>query len=217
MTEQEKKALYNLFITQSPFTDTGFDAFSLTELLGRTSADDIFDVIKNNCGSLLKVVSNNIPQFSNAGDIYQVLRVVIDSEIDNLTYENIGYYLCPKGAKIGAQVKYGENHYKLSAQLGLVTYAKPFVATDLGIAYYLTDNSTERRNIEKRLALRIPIIQQALLLADDKTVNMADFMCLFLSPSTMLRRRSNLRELLSYIMDISEVSMQHRLNNITWG
>jgi len=47
MTEQEKKALHDLFITQSPFTDTGFDAFSLTELLGRTSADDIFDVIKN--------------------------------------------------------------------------------------------------------------------------------------------------------------------------
>ena len=121
-----------------------------------------------------------------------------------------------KGAKLGAQTKYGENHYKLAVQLGFVTSEKPFIATDLGYAYYLNADEEQRSEIKKRLALRIPIIQRALLTADVKQVNMSDLMCEYLSESTMLRRRSNVRELLNDIMDISKPEMQRRLNNIVW-
>lgn len=217
MEEKTKAALVALFVNQAPYIDADFDAFSILDLLLNMSTDEIFAVIKSHQSSLIPVVSNNIPQFSTADEIFSVLRVVIDSGIEDLSYEKIGYYLCDKGAKVGAQVKYGENHYKLAAQLGLVTFAKPFTPTDIGLAYYLTESAIKRQAIKKHLALRIPIIQQALLLADESTVNMGEFMRRYLSQSTMLRRRSNVRELLQYIMDVADVPMQHRLNNIVWG
>ncbi len=217
MEQKAQEALITLFVNQNPYIDAGFDAFSILDLLLNTSTDDIFAVIKNHRSSLIPVVTNNIPQFSTADEIFSVLRVVIDSGIEDLSYEKIGYYLCDKGAKVGAQVKYGENHYKLAAQLGLVTSAKPFIATDIGLAFYLTENAVKRQTFKKYLALRIPIIQQALLLAEISTVNMSSLMCQYLSQSTMLRRRSNVRELLQYIMDIADVPMQRRLNNIVWG
>ncbi len=210
-------ALLTLFVTQEPFIDMDYDAFLLSELLVDTKTEAIFNIINEHKTSLPKVVSNNIPQFSDSEDIYKVMRVVLDSEIVDLSYEKIGYFLCPKGAKSGAQTKYGENHYKLAAQLGLVTPNKPLSTTDLGIAYYLTEDSDKRKEMLKRLVMRIPIIQQVLLCADSQLVDMSEYMCRFLSQSTMLRRRSNMRELLSYLMDISEVPMQHRLNNIVWG
>lgn len=210
-------ALLTLFVKQEPFIDMGYDAFLLSELLVDTKTEAIFSIINEHKTSLPKVVSNNIPQFSNSEDIYKVMRVVLDSEIVDLSYEKIGYFLCPKGSKSGAQTKYGENHYKLAAQLGLVTPNKPLSTTDLGIAYYLTEDSEKRKEMMKRLVMRIPIIQQVLLCANSQLVDMSEYMCRFLSQSTMLRRRSNMRALLSYLMDISEVPMQHRLNNIVWG
>lgn len=214
--DRETSALYQIYVTQEPVIDEDYDAFALLDLIVRVSIEDIFSVIRLYKESLLPIVSNNIPQFSKADDIFTVLRVVIDSGIEDLSYEKIGYYLCPRGSKPGAQTKYGENHYKLAVQLGLVTVEKPLTATDLGMAFYLTNNFTKRNEIKKKLALRVPIIQQAILLAEKGTVDMAAFMCQHLSQSTMLRRRPNIRELLQYIMDNAEVPMQHRLNNIVW-
>jgi len=217
MQYKEQDALVELFVNQKPYINADFDSFLLLDLLLNISTNDVFAVIKSHQASLTPVVSNNIPQFSNVDEIFSVLRIVIDSEIEDLSYKKIGYYLCAKVAKVGAQVKYGENHYKLAAQLGLVTFAKPFTATDIGLAFYLTDNTIKRQAIKKHLALRIPIIQQALLLADTNTiVDMGALMCQYISQSTMLRRRSNVRELMQYIMDIADVPTQHRLNNIVW-
>ncbi|MDP4152575.1 MAG: hypothetical protein Q8865_03915 [Bacillota bacterium] len=215
MTTTDFEALKRLYVTQCP--DADLDAFEVIELILNTSVEDIFKIIDQNQPILLPITSANIPQFSKADEIFSVLRVVIDSRMEDLNHEKIGYYLCSKNAKAGARVKYGENHYKLAAQLGLTTEIKPLAATDLGMAYYLTESSAKRSNIKKKLALRIPLIQQALILAEDSTFNIAEYMLRYLSKSTMLRRRSNIRELLQYIMDNAGVEMQHRLNNIVWG
>lgn len=54
-----------------------------------------------------------------------------------------------------AQTKYGENHYKLAARLGLATPNKPLSTTDLGIAYYLTEDSDKRKEMLKRLPSKV--------------------------------------------------------------
>lgn len=216
MTPYEISALRQLYVTQEPFIDSDLDAIKLLDLIYAMRVEDIFEIIKENRSCLCPVAPANIPQFSNADDVFKVLKVVIDSEMPDLDFEKIGYYLRPRGTKPGALVKYGENHYKLAAQLGFTTPSLSFAATDLGLAFYLVEDSLKRHELIKKLVLRVPLLQQALLMAESDVVDMTALMSEHLAPSTVRRRGSNIRKLLSFIMDNADVELQHTLNNIIW-
>ena len=81
---------------------------------------------------LPEIKSINIPQFSNIDDLNGVLDIVYST--DNITFEDIGYYFYPE-SKLHAQWKYGENHYKMAALLGLTSWDKPYRVTDFGVEY----------------------------------------------------------------------------------
>lgn len=217
MTEIDSLILKKIFVMQTESYNENIDPFMILDVIYNSSVEDIFSIIRENRELLPSVGANNIPQFSNADDLFSVLRIIIDSKIENITYETMGYFMCPPGAKAVAKKKYGENHYKLAVQLGLAKSAKPFAATDLGVAFYLMNDTEKQQNIKKKLPLHIPIIQQALLLADIDMVNMECFMEQYLAHSTVVRRRPNVRELISYIADVADIQMQYRLNNLIWS
>lgn len=217
MTLSESLSLQQLYITHEPLINSSCDAIELLELIYSMPVEEIFAIIKENQDSLRPVTAANIPQFSNEDDVFSVLRVLIDSDMDDLDYEKLGYYMRPRGTKHGALVKYGENHYKFAEQLGLVTPSHPFSVTDLGLAFYLEESSTKRHELIKKLVLRIPLLQHSLLLAENKLVDMTDLMAEHLAISTVKRRGSNVRKLLGFIMDNANVELQHTLNNLVWS
>lgn len=190
-----------------------FDAIST---LIRIDGNDIIDVIIENRYKLPSITTNNIPQFSNEKDVYNVLRILIDSGVKDLTYEQIGSYLCPNNAKSTAKRKYGENHYKFANQLGLTVKNRPFSATEIGVAYYLMENDTERQALMKRLVFSIPIVQHSIVKASEARFSMVEYLAEFLSPSTVIRRRSNMRKIMSWAYEITAGNNKNLFDNIVW-
>ena len=214
MTEFEKRLLMNYMINGENIGSVNvFDAIAT---LSKIDGSYIIDVIIENKSNLRSICTNNIPQFSNEKDIYSVLRVLIDSGINDLSYEKIGSYLCPNNAKSTAKRKYGENHYKFAQQLGLAVKERPFSATEIGVAYYLMENDNERQALMNRLVLSIPIVQHSIVKASESHFSMVDFLAEFLSPSTVIRRRSNMRKIMSWAYEITTGNNKNIFDNIVW-
>lgn len=186
--------------------------------LQSVSTYDLFGIVKASSSSIKTIQTDWIPQFSNIDDLYRVLRIISDSPEKDLTWGKLGYYLCPVGSKTGAKNKYGENHYKLAVQLGLANQGMPLSLTNLGKAFYASVlGSEKRKEFIGKLAMRIPVIQEALIAAELGRFNMLSYLKTFLAESTALRRRSSITQLLNVIESITtEPKMLSILWNIYW-
>ena len=208
--------LFNIFFGDIPENDN-YGKEAIYKLLS-LSVEELFDYIKRNREKISEIKPNDIPQFSKFDDIYMVIRVISDSPEKNLNWEKIGYYLCPKEASSAAKTKYGENHYKLAVQLGLAYPGKNIRLTPLGNEIYSIKDEDVRNKIVARLVLRIPIIQVALLNAENKRINMFDCLKKYLSESTAVRRRPNVKTLLALLDSITtNDNMRNVFWNIVWS
>lgn len=166
------------------------------------------DIIKNlkNVKVFEGVTKDNIPQFSNFDDsIYNILESLYSCE-EGVSFDDLGYYLNRdrKEYKENAVAlkKYGENHAKLTTQLGLATlYTRPgeksiVKITALGKVYYNLPKD-ERERIVAKLCLRIPIVRDQILASND--VNIIDEELKILADKTQKRRRSNVKTMVKYI------------------
>lgn len=205
--------LQEIFVYQRDPID--FDKNDVKDALLNSSLSDIYQIIKDNRNVLPKIATNNIPQYSKQTDIDTVLTVLRDSSNSKITFEYIGYYLCDKDAKPGAKKKYGENHYKLASQLGLAYSEKCLKITNLG-RMYLEADEKEREILREKLTLRIPIVQQLLFFSENGNVSAKDMMLLFLSSSTVERRKYNLRDLVFGLKNCSDNRINQLINNIKW-
>jgi hypothetical protein len=118
--------------------------------------------------------------------------------------------------KLGAKVKYGENHSKLAAMMSLVNIlnTRPVVVKPTRWGSFLTRYAfTEKSDVLKKLLLRDVCVKSILSKAFAGPVNYRDIVS-FLSPSTMIRRRSNVKKLLEFIINDSEREIY--LSNINW-
>lgn len=213
---QSDNILYNIFFGEIPDNDE-YSKEAIYKLLSM-SCEELFDYIKKNKSNISDIKPNDIPQFSKFEDVYMVIRVISDSPEKNLNWEKIGYYLCPKEASPAAKTKYGENHYKLAVQLGLAFAGKNIRLTPIGKELYSIKDEEVRNKIVARLVLRIPIIQLALLHAEDKRINMFDYLKKYLSESTAVRRRPNVKTLLALLESISTSdNMRNIFWNIVWS
>jgi len=178
--------------------------------------EQIFDFICNNENAIKCIEPNNIPQFSNADLLPKVVNIVANSsELRN--FADVGYFLTDAETKLVAQRKFGENHYKLASQLGLVLpISHHFGLTSLGEMYYSETDDKKKSIIAKKLAWRIPIIQYSILQASKDECDLHSLLLKYLSESTAVRRRSNIFTLLNWINDSSGFSLQHVINNIVW-
>lgn len=188
-------------------------ATSLIDIIKDTSIENIVDIIEANRESIACLTPANIPQFSNIEIINDVLDIVNSSE--DISFEDIGYYLNKKASK-GAQTKYGENHYKTAAVIGLTYSEKPFGVTYLGKKYMLIDTDT-KENIRNKLFLRVPIVQTIILNAKYKKTVPMNILQQYLSKSTSIRRRSNVRTMVEYVYKSADVGFQIEIQkNIDW-
>lgn len=186
----------------------------LFDLINGIHIDEIWQTIQSHRENLLAPAPNNIPQFSNTDEIDQLLNVVANVDCP-LNFQVIGSYLRPSAEKAGAQRKYGENHYKLASSLGLTTLPV-YGLSVLGEEYYHATDPSIKKQVLKKLVLRIPIVQQALFMAMDGHCCLKDLMEQCLSESTAVRRKSNIFTLMRWVEDISDTTMLHLLNRITW-
>lgn len=214
MSELEKQLIMDYMIYGNNIGKT--DVFVAIELLTSMDGGDIINFILENKEYLRPIVTGEIPQFSNEKDIYGVLRVLIDSGLSNLTYEQIGEYICSIDAKFDARRKYGETHYKFAYQLGFTTSGYPLSATEIGVAYYYLENDEKRQALMNRLVFSIPFVQHAIIKAASGHFYMPEFLGEYLSPSTVVRRRSNMHKIMMWAYDITEGRQKQLFDNIAW-
>lgn len=213
MEQKENIAINQIYVTQRPYINPDVDASIIGELLIQMSMDELVQYVINNQEELPEVTTKNIPQFSKIDDVVKVLWILADSGIEKLDYAQIGFYLCPDNSTEGACRKYGENHYKLASQLGFVTPDKPYEITDLGFYFYSLDDMN-RKKLLKKLILRIPIIQRIIIEAQTKIVSIREELGKWLSPSTVIRRSSNVYSLINLLRDDASTRANQILTNI---
>ena len=185
----------------------------LISILIGTKVEDILIVIEANRNRIVEITSANIPQFSNIDAINEVLDYVVSA--DEITYELIGYYI-NKDAKKGAQTKYGENHYKMAAAIGLTTAERPFAVTMLG-SKYMRLTKKEKISLRNKLFLLVPIVQQIIIAAKYREIQPMQILRLYLSESTSVRRRANVRTMVEYVYKDAGVELATEIKkNLDW-
>ena len=179
--------------------------YSIANLIAKTEERDIVD-------------ASNIPQYSNFDDATNgVIRILIESSEEGITYNKMGYYLNGKQRNEVANRKYGENHAKLATLLDIAIINSPknsaFISSSvLGQTYYSL--STENRELVlARLALRVPVIQSILIDAMNGKTSVNEHL-IHLSDQTQKRRKSNVVTILEYIRKYSDEDMNSIFNNI---
>ncbi len=173
----EEDVLRSLFLDSSDrVAEIGTDSIRSTLL--QVPVSEIIHFLECHQAELADVDAKNIPQFSDVHEVDRVLSILLDSGLEDFNFVKIGEYLCKRGTKEGAQRKYGENHYKLCAQLGFSTYPPFFEVTENGIAYHRETDREAKKIWFAKMILHIPIIQQTLLTVktNDVLFSMADYM-----------------------------------------
>lgn len=183
----------------------------MLHLIAETPTSDIIDTIEGDATDIGEITTQNIPQFSNLDAVEDVIQIVESNPGCN--YELIGYFFNKNGSK-GSQTKYGENHYKTAALLNLVSWKQPYAVTFFGKEYMQLDGDL-RSTVKTKLFLLIPIIQRTIIHAKYEDVQMIDELKKYLSESTAIRRRSNVRTMVDYICK-SENGLEVIETNMKW-
>ncbi len=186
----------------------------LLTYLKKFSVEDILFEIEQLPEKTEPIGKNNISQFSNIEVIDYVVQIVSDAA-DEVTGKYVGYML-NKNSSEGAQSKYGGNHLSMAIQMGLVS-DKPYQVTELGKKYMVLPKD-EKRIVKPKLYLRVPIVQRLLLDSKKDKVDAMDIMRKYLAESTAIRRRTNIKTLISEIEKISSTETQKQImDNIIWS
>lgn len=147
------------------------------------------------------IAPKDIPQFSNLNDCFlRVPQLLLASGLEHVNFEQMGYLLRTEKRSSIADKKYGENHAKTAAMLGLCSHihGKGFIISVLGYCYsFLSDK--ERLKLQAPLALYIPFIQNCIFSSDVETTIKNGIS--ILSKSTQKRREPNIRALINLIQD----------------
>lgn len=183
----------------------------LFDILHNTTVDDIVDILNFVEIDSRLITPANIPQFSSL-DVIDSIIDIVDAN-PGTKYANIGYYFNKDGNETSWS-KYGENHYKITAALGLVDASLKRSVTHLGLSFReLPDKVKE--DVRIKLFLRIPIILMIMKVAKDKELNVSAVMAASLSPSTVTRRRPNIKRLVDKLLALSLYKGNY-LKNIVW-
>ena len=186
------------------------------DMLLRISASDILSTIDSSDHNN-SLMTEEMPQFAESPDVINsAVTTVCNCGKESVSYEDLGYYLIREDRKPLAYRKYGENYGKGASYLGLLCN-KPgsFSKSALSNAYieYLT--TEQKRDLQTKLLLRIPLIQELLWRARESKYNGYDSMRVF-SKSTMIRRGQCPRWMLPALRKLKCVELDKRINNVFW-
>jgi len=173
----------------------------LVGLVTKESAIKSFNenAIRNDIGT------SAIPQYSNFDNgAYKVVEILHDQGNSGLTFTEMGSYLEGQGKKNIAYYKYGENHAKLAELLDFVTITntrpRKVFLTKFGEAFY---NSKQSKKIEiiKNQIFRMDLVKYIIQKHAEDSFNLEAYLLLYLKPSTVNRRKSNIKTLFKFLRD----------------
>lgn len=169
----------------------------LVNVLMKHSCADIIELIKED-DELFEIDKKDIPQFSDFKDAYfSVPFNLANCGMKDVGYLQMGYMLRNEKRKEVADKKYGENHIKTAAAMGLCSFYKCRANTNaLGnIFIKLTDE--ERTQLLPKLCLYMPFAHN--YFKNGATDEVRETMLSILSVTTQNRRRPNVNTIIETI------------------
>lgn len=174
---------------------------TLLEILMSTKCSVIMSIAFENFTPFV-LRKRDVPQFSSIEDCFRrVPNLIINSGLDGISFERMGYLLRSEKRKPGADKKYGENHMKTAALMGLCAITK------VGATYQAYETSLtslfnalpneDKSKVEPKFSLRIPFIQNYFFRGGNNHV--LDDLLSILSESTQIRRSSNCKTLIEMV------------------
>lgn len=169
----------------------------LITLLSGTTPADLIETIKKNYKHK-EITSRDIPQFSDLSvALYDTPQKLHEQNARDLTYEQVGQLLWDSPRDIGADKKYGENHAKTAAQIGLTSVENGKInITDFG-RIFLSHNPAIQASLLPALWLKSPLFHNYYGSANGESTLSLDISVL--SESTRKRRLSNIRTIINLI------------------
>ena len=171
----------------------------LLEVLKRYKCSEILTIIEDGFVPA-EVDKKDISQFSNFKDAYYTVPYMLQNcGMTDVDYSKMGYMLRDEKRKDVADKKYGENHMKTAAQLGLCRFEKCRANANALGSLFIKLNEADRRKILPKLCLYIPFIQNYFMAG--ATDEVRDEILSILSPTTQTRRRYNVNTIIQTIKD----------------
>lgn len=171
----------------------------LVDVLKKHKCSEILEIIEDNF-TPAEVNKKDISQFSDFKDAYFTVPYKLkncgETDVD---YSRIGYFLREDKRNVVADKKYGENHVKTAAQLGLCRFEKCRANSNALGNIFIQLSETDRKNILPKLCLYIPYIQNYFMAG--ATDEARDEMLSILSKTTQVRRRPNVNTIIETVKE----------------
>lgn len=169
----------------------------ILSMLKQTSVPELLEIIKQSHVPFA-IDKADIPQFSSLEDAaLKVPHLIFASQMEDITYEQMGFLLRTEPRTVVADCKYGENHAKTAAEMGLCAVYKHRVCLSFLGLLFDEQSEEDKKNLIPKLVLFIPMIQNLFVAgADENVVN--DTMSI-LSESTLKRRSPNVWALIDCV------------------
>lgn len=170
-------------------------------------------LLKYKCSEILEIIRDgfvpnkidkkDISQFSDFKDAYYTVPYILKNcGITDVDYSRMGYMMRDEKRNDVADKKYGENHMKTSAQLGLCQFRKCRANTNTLGNLYVKLKESERKRVLPKLCLYIPYIQNYFM--EGATDDVREEILSILSLTTRNRRRPNVNLIIQTVNDALE-------------
>lgn len=179
---------------------------SVISVLASWSTNEIINLLSQSYQHKA-VASGDVPQFSDFSEAaYTTPRRLDDHGQKDVSYVEMGKLLAPHTKKEdGAHMKYGENHAKTAALLGLTTVIDGKInLSDFG-RFFLTLNQYLQAALIPSLCLQVPILYNYFCQKEKWESIEDDMTAAALSDSTKGRRRSNIRAMIDVVKNGFEI------------
>lgn|SRR5574344_65896 len=169
----------------------------LLKVLQRHSCAEILNLLHEE-SAMFEIDKKDIPQFSDFKDAYyKVPFILANCGVQDVDYLKMGYMLRSEKRKEVADKKYGENHIKTAAQMGLCSFAKCRANTNTLGNLFIKLSEAEREDLLPKICLYISFIHN--YFKRGGTDEVREDMLSVLSVTTQNRRRSNVNTIIETI------------------
>jgi hypothetical protein len=177
----------------------------LLQVLQKYKCKDILEIIKDEF-EINIIEKKDISQFSDFKDAYYTVPFLLKNcGKTDVDYSSMGYMLREERRNDVADKKYGENHMKTSAQLGLCQIKKCRANTNALGNLFVKLSESERKKILPKLCLYIPYIQNYFM--EGATDEVREKILSILSQTTQNRRRPNVNTIIQIVKDALEYEL----------
>ncbi len=188
---------------------------TVIDALAALSVEEIINIIDRT--DVRYYTTDDIPQFGSIASLIKVPELVLKAGSAGLNYAQLGFELKNDVyAKMDANIKFGENHGKGAALLGLVRLnAGRCFFSSLTTGFCDIKNDKEKSAVIHRLLFRIPIVQAILKETKNGYTNGYKFMK-GMKESTQKRRGQCMRAIFRELESWNNSFLSDRISNISW-